>query len=93
MQFFGGAPVWMCSVAFPDAATGHPKRVSGWTMADKRIALTVATMFHNGVGEGQWHVETSRFIRAWRRKATWAETMALPDVGIVGSFKRKLMER
>lgn len=56
----------------------------------------VSLYFLHGVGQGvgeRDHIERSRIAWAYRRGATPAEVAMLPDLGIVGDYKRKLMGR
>lgn len=82
----------MVSVALPDLPANQPRRVSSWTYAEKGKALRVAMAALAGVGErDQVHVERASYIWVWRRMARMDETLLLPDVGIAGDYKRKLL--
>lgn len=83
----------MATISYPDLQLGRPRKVSSWTLTEWRRARETALRSLHGVGDRlQLHVDESSYIVAWRRPAARDEILALPDIGIAGEYKRKLLE-
>ena len=80
MQFFGGVPLWHCSVALHASRDQpSPLPLARWTGSQRRTAKRIVFAALDGVGiEAAMHWEDGRISISGRRQMTADEVDGLP---------------
>lgn len=76
-MFFGGVPLWHCSIAIQRRI--GPKPVQSWRLMERKAVLDMFEIILRGVGDvSRKHLEEGYVSLQYRRPMTPAEVLGLP---------------